>query len=84
MLLLSVLLDTELPVRQGSEFFLELHNNASIQATTAEYLGRLSISELLCTAAVHTCAALLLQRHPCAHDIAACLAFGLKRHAVCG
>lgn len=40
MLLLSVLLDTKLPVRQRTELFLELHNNASIQTTTAEYLEK--------------------------------------------
>ncbi|KAL3140672.1 Dynein assembly factor 3, axonemal, variant 2 [Trebouxia sp. C0010 RCD-2024] len=40
MLLLSILLDTRMPVRQRTEFFLELHNNASIQATTAEYLEK--------------------------------------------
>lgn len=44
MLLLSVLLDTELPVRQRTELFLEVHNNASIQATTAEYLGMPSLA----------------------------------------
>ena len=44
MLLLSVLLDTEVPVRRRSELFLELHNNASIQATTAEYLGRFQLA----------------------------------------
>ena len=55
MLLLSVLLDTEVPVRQRSELFLELHNNASIQATTAQYLGKLYLvlgsyhARLLCS-----------------------------------
>lgn len=41
MLLLSVLLDSSLPVRQRTELFTELHANACIQATTAEYLGEL-------------------------------------------
>ena len=47
MLLLSVLLDTKLPVRQRTELFLELHNNASIQTTTAEYLGDLVMPVLV-------------------------------------
>ena len=47
MLLLSVLLDTDIPVRQRTELFLELHNNAIIQETTAEYLGRSSASDCL-------------------------------------
>ncbi len=41
MLLLSILLDTSLPVRQRTELFIELHSNACIQVTTAEYLGKL-------------------------------------------
>ena len=52
MLLLSILLDTEVPVRQRTELFLELHNNASIQATTAEYLGRLALQH---AASSHRC-----------------------------
>ena len=40
MLLLSVLLDNRLPVRQRTELFIELHGNACIQATTAQYLGK--------------------------------------------
>ncbi|DBB17927.1 TPA: Dynein assembly factor 3, axonemal [Trebouxia sp. C0006] len=40
MLLLSVLLDNTLPVRQRTELFIELHGNACIQATTAQYLGK--------------------------------------------
>ena len=46
MLLLSVLLDMGVPVRQRTELFLELHNNASVQATTAEYLGDLLVPVL--------------------------------------
>ncbi len=59
MLLLSVLLDTELPVRQRTEFFLEIHNNASIQATTAEYLGRLELQHVATS-------------HRCFHSLCAC------------
>ena len=51
-LLLSILLDTEVPVRQRSELFLELHNNASIQATTAQYLGMLILQ---LAASMHSC-----------------------------
>ena len=40
MLLLSLLTDTSLPVRQRAEKFIELHGNAFIQAATAAYLGR--------------------------------------------
>ena len=47
MLLLSVLLDASLPVRQRAELFIELHSNACIQATTAEYLGRQCSVKLL-------------------------------------
>ena len=39
MLLLSVLLDSSLPVRQRTELFIELHSNALLQQTSAEYLG---------------------------------------------
>lgn len=42
MLQLSVLLDSSLPVRQRTENFIELHSNALLQQTTAEYLGRAS------------------------------------------
>lgn len=41
MLLLSILLDSALPVCQRTELFTEVHANACIQATTAEYLGEL-------------------------------------------
>ncbi|DBA71332.1 TPA: Dynein assembly factor 3, axonemal [Trebouxia sp. C0005] len=40
MLLLSVLLDNTLPVRQRTELFIELHGNACIQATTTQYLEK--------------------------------------------
>ena len=39
MLLLSVLLDTTLPLRQRAETFIELHGNACLQTATAAYLG---------------------------------------------
>ena len=39
MLLLGVLLDPSLPVRQRTELFIELHSNALLQPTSAEYLG---------------------------------------------
>ena len=41
MLLLSILLDTSLPLRQRTELFLEAHSNACIQTATAEYLGKM-------------------------------------------
>lgn len=82
MLLLSVLLDTEVPVRQRSELFLELYNNASIQATTAEYLGRLQLAlgTYHAQLPVHTCAAILDHRHVCADHAADCLAPGPLQH----
>ena len=39
MLLLSILLDTALPLRQRAETFIELHGNACLQTATAAYLG---------------------------------------------
>ncbi|KAL0034805.1 hypothetical protein WJX77_007961 [Trebouxia sp. C0004] len=54
MLLLSVLLDNTLPVRQRTELFIELHGNACIQATTAQYLEKQG--RMLETVTLNSCA----------------------------
>lgn len=39
MLLLSILVDPSLPIRQRTEMFVEVHSNALLQEATAAYLG---------------------------------------------